>query len=143
MSRRTIIGIVALLLVAAAIAGALWWFQQGQYTPKQAPQYTVVLESNVTPEAAQETPLYRVVLHITEGTGFDAIRHYLNATQTQGAVYEFLTTGGRFLAVGPAFQGDPDKITPALLQAMAPWRNLTKVGTVRSYTIYQGELSQP
>jgi hypothetical protein len=143
MARRATITLVALLLVAAALAGALWWFYHGQQAAKQPPQYTVVLESNVTPETAQETPLYRVVLQITEGTSFDAIRNYLSATQTQGAVYEFLTTGGRFVAVGPAFQGDPNKIAPALRQAMAPWRNLTKVGTVGSYTIYQGELGQP
>lgn len=133
--------VLGVLVALVATGGGIWWFwQQGQGTGDQTLQYTVVLETNVTPKEAEGTPLYRVVLHITTGTGFEVVQRYLNATQTQGAVYELLTTDGRFVAVSSVFRGEIDEIASPLKQAMAPWTNLEKVGTSGSYTVYRGEL---
>ncbi len=138
MNRQMLWGL-ALVVIATGVGVGIWWLLLPK-TPTEPLEYTVVLESNVTPEAAKETPLYRVVLHISSGTGLEAVKRYLNATQTAGAVYEFITPVGRFLAIGPAFSGQIERIPQTLKDAMAPWANVRKITTVGLYTIYEGEL---
>ncbi len=138
MNKRLVYLIGVGIVVIAAIAGGLWWWQAGFNAPEPVPRYRPAVQ---TPLTTDDPNIKAFLIVLQLGSGEDllrVVRHYLQSAP-QADFYQMIAPEGVILALRAATFSDPAKLPQRLRQRLDAWPTITRAGRHGPYTLYRLE----